>query len=46
MPMMGGHSDVKDVDDEIKDTLVAFKASIEEKAATTFETFVPVKYTK
>ena len=46
MPMVGGHSDVKDVDDEIKDTLLAFKASIEEKAATTFETFVPVKYTK
>ena len=46
MAMVGGHSDVKDVDDEIKETLEAFKAAIEEKAAKTFETFEPVKYTK
>ena len=44
--MTGGHSQLLEVNDEIKETLNAFKATIEERAEKTFETFEPVKYTK
>ena len=44
--MTGGHSQLLDVNDEVKETLAAYKAAIEEKAEKTFETFEPFKYTK
>ena len=44
--MAGGHSAVAAVDDEIKETLMGFKAAIEAKAGKSFDTFEPVKYTK
>ena len=46
MAMAGGHSQLLEVDDEIMETLLGFKGTIEEKAGKTYETFKPCKYTK
>jgi len=44
--MLGGHSQLLAVDDEIMATLMEFKPTIEEKAGKTFIMFEPCKYTK
>ena len=46
MAMTGAHSELLAVEGEIKDILMGFKGTIEEKAGKSFETFEPVKYTK
>ena len=43
--LLGGHSEMKDVDDEMLDIFTSYRDIVEAAAEETFDMFIPVKYT-